>query len=92
MTNIIKPEEAVQIASNIITPFDTTIDKKIFNFNKTDYAEPSIFFGQERGLFDTINVHYPRFKRLYNKLKVLDWAETEFPFTQCNLEFKRMKS
>lgn len=92
MNQIITPvNAAAAIMANMQTPYETSIDKKIFNFEKTDYAEPSLFFGQASGLFDTINQHYPQLKRLYSRLKVLDWGETEFPFSQCNLEFKRMK-
>lgn len=90
MSTPLNPHTAAAAVAAMPTPFETTIDPKIFNFQKTDYTEPSLFFGQARGLFDTINQHYPTLKRLYSRLKVLDWGETEFPFTQCNLEFKRM--
>lgn len=92
MNQIITPvNAAAAIMANMQTPYETSIDKKIFNFEKTDYSEASLFFGQASGLFDTINQHYPQLKRLYSRLKALDWGETEFPFSQCNLEFKRMK-
>ncbi len=90
MNQMITPSAAAIMAGSLSTPYNTSIDKQIFNFGKTDYAEPSLFFGEPSGLFDTINQHYPQLKRLYSRLKALDWGETEFPFTQCNLEFKRM--
>ena len=60
----------------------------IFNTNKTDYNTPSLFMGQPLGLFDSINKPYPKIFDLYKKMKSLDWSETDFPFTSCNVEFK----
>ncbi len=65
-----------------------TIDSKIFNTEKTDYAQPSLFMGQQLGLLDTINKNYPEIFKLYKKMKSLDWDENEFDFTSCNTEFK----
>ena len=65
-----------------------TIDAKIFNTEKTDYKQPSLFMGQQLGLLDTINKNYPEIFRLYKKMKSLDWDENEFDFTACNTEFK----
>jgi ribonucleoside-diphosphate reductase beta chain len=65
-----------------------TINSKIFNTNKTDYKTPSLFLGQDPGLFDSINKAYPEIWKLYKKLKALDWDENEQDYTSCNLEFK----
>ena len=65
-----------------------TIDANIFNTEKTDYKQPSLFMGQKLGLLDTINKNYPEIFRLYKKMKSLDWDEGEFDFTGCNTEFK----
>lgn len=64
------------------------INKNIFNVEKTDYTKPSLFLGQEMGLFDTLNCHYPEIWAKYKKLKALDWDENEFDFKTCNMEFK----
>ena len=72
------------------SPIVTTITPEIFNFEKTDYAESSIFFGQRSGLLDTMNKPFPKLERLYKRLKSMDWDEMEFDFEPCNLEFKRM--
>ncbi len=64
------------------------INSKIFNTNKTDYKTPSLFLGQDPGLFDSINKAYPEIWKLYKKLKALDWDENEQDYTSCNLEFK----
>ena len=66
----------------------TNINSKIFNTNKTDYKTPSLFLGQDPGLFDSINKAYPEIWKLYKKLKALDWDENEQDYTSCNLEFK----
>lgn len=64
---------------------------KVFNTNKTaeQYVEKApLFFGADPGLFDTINKHYPKIWSLYKTMKSLDWDESEFDYTQCNLDFK----
>lgn len=62
----------------------------MLNFEKTDYNEGSLFFGQQLGLMDTINKHFPGLERLYKKLKGLDWDENEFDFEPCRLEFQNL--
>ena len=64
---------------------------KIFNTEKTvkQYHDKSpLFFGEDPGLFDTVNKHYPKIWSLYKTMKSLDWSEDEFDYTQCNLDFK----
>lgn len=65
-----------------------TINPAIFNTNKTDYVSPSLFLGEEPGLFDTINKRYPIIWSLYKEMKLLQWDENEFDFGPCNTEFK----
>ena len=65
-----------------------SIDSKIFNTQKTDYATPSLFLGQEPGLLDTVNKQYPKIFDLYKEMKSLDWDENEFNYTSCNAQFK----
>lgn len=60
----------------------------IFNSQKTDYAVPTLFMGQQIGLLDTINKPYPQIEDLYNKLRAMDWNEREFDYSTCNAEFK----
>lgn len=63
---------------------------KVFNSGKTaeNYKEKGLFFGNDPGLFDTVNKHYPKIWSLYKEMKSLDWSEDEFDFSQCNLDFK----
>lgn len=64
---------------------------QVFNASKTaeQYSEKApLFFGHEPGLFDTVNKHYPKIWALYKTMKSLDWDESEFDYTQCNLDFK----
>lgn len=64
---------------------------KVFNTEKTveQYHNKSpLFLGEDPGLFDTINKHYPKIWSLYKTMKSLDWSEDEFDYTQCNLDFK----
>lgn len=60
----------------------------IFNKNKKEYNNTSLFLGEEQGLFDTIHKKYPKIWGLYKEMKSLDWSEDEFDFKQCNLDFK----
>lgn len=71
------------------------IDSNIFNVNKTDYVNitnehPSLFLGQQPGLFDTVNRRFPKIWDNYKNMKSLDWDELEFTmdFKTCNEEFK----
>jgi len=64
---------------------------KTFNTEKTVaqyHAKSPLFFGEDPGLFDTVNKHYPKIWSLYKEMKSLDWSEDEFDYTQCNLDFK----
>ncbi|MEO7068835.1 MAG: ribonucleotide-diphosphate reductase subunit beta [Rhodanobacter sp.] len=66
----------------------TTLPNKIFNTEKDDYVRPEIILGQDPGLFDTINKHYPPLWKLYKTLKGQDWDENEFDYAPCNVQFK----
>lgn len=64
---------------------------QVFNTAKTveQYHEKSpLFFGPAPGLFDTVNKHYPKIWSIYKTMKSLDWDESEFDYSQCNLDFK----
>jgi ribonucleoside-diphosphate reductase beta chain len=64
---------------------------KIFNSEKTldQYQNnATLFFGDEMGLFDTVNKPFPKIWAIYKQMKSLDWSEEEFDFLQCNLDFK----
>lgn len=65
-----------------------TINSTIFNTNKTDYQRPLLLMGENPGLFDTVNKHYPEIWKLYKTQKSLDWDENEFDYTSCNSDFK----
>lgn len=62
----------------------------VFNFDKTDYQQTSLFLGQAPGLFDTVNKQYPKIWELYKTMKSLDWDELEFDYSPCNEEFKNL--
>lgn len=64
--------------------------KKVFNTEKSieQYSNSPLFFGATPGLFDTINVSYPKIKSIYNEMRSLDWHENEVDYTQCNIDFK----
>lgn len=66
------------------------IDSKIFNVGKSldGYSNPSLFFGEAPGLFDTVNKKFPKIWALYKEMKSLDWSEDEFDYSQCNVDFK----
>jgi len=65
------------------------LEKSIFNIGKSDYrGHPSLFLGQEAGLFDTVNKQFPKVWDNYKNMKSLDWDELEFDFKSCNTEFK----
>jgi ribonucleoside-diphosphate reductase beta chain len=66
-----------------------TFDPKIFNAEKTDYKEQSLFLGQPLGLFDTVNRNHPVVWSLYKAMKELDWDEIEFDYHPCNAQFKQ---
>lgn len=64
---------------------------QVFNVTKTpdQYRQSNpLFFGPDQGLFDTINKQYPKIWSIYKNMKSLDWDESEFDYSICNLEFK----
>jgi ribonucleotide reductase beta subunit family protein with ferritin-like domain len=64
--------------------------EKVFNSEKTleSYSNYPLFFGENQGLFDTINVKYPNIKALYHEMVSLDWHPNEVDCSQCNIDFK----
>ena len=64
-----------------------TIYSAVFDEHR-DYTSSSIFLGEERGLFDTINKPFPKLWKHYKTLKSLDWDENEVAYSSCNLDFK----
>lgn len=64
------------------------IPSNVFNVQKSSYRKPSLFLGEQPGLFDTINRHYPEIWKLYKTLKKQDWDELELPLDSLNAEFK----
>ena len=64
------------------------INPTLFNTTKTDYDKPSLFLGQDMGLFDNVNEHYPEIMDIYEKLRAQDWWFTEIDLSSCNAEFK----
>lgn len=64
------------------------INPTLFNTAKNDYDKPSLFLGQDMGLFDNVNEHYPEIMDIYEKLRAQDWWFTEIDLSSCNAEFK----
>lgn len=60
----------------------------VFNAQKTDYVNTSLFLGQEPGLLDTVNKQHPELWKLYKTMKSQDWDENEFDFSSCLTDFK----
>lgn len=60
----------------------------MFNKDKMDYKQPSLFLGEANGLFDTVNKQYPDIWKLYKTIKSLDWDESEFDYSSCVNDFK----
>lgn len=65
----------------------SNLPEKIFNINKS-YGNDQLFFGQENGLSDDINVKYPDIDEMYQKIKAADWSKDEWDYRQDNLDFK----
>lgn len=66
-----------------------SINSKVFNTEKTDYGNVSLFLGeQDMSLLDTVNRQFPEIWKLYKTMRSQDWAEDEFDFSTCNVEFK----
>lgn len=65
---------------------------KVFNVNKTiesyQNKKSPLFFGDDPGLFNTLNKPYPKIWALYKTMQSLSWDANEFDYTQCNIEFK----
>lgn len=70
-------------------PVQTNINSNIFNANKTDYGNSSLFLGQDMGLLDTVNRSHEDLFNLYKKLKSLDWDELEFDYQDCAVDFEQ---
>jgi len=67
---------------------ESQLPSGIFNTEKKDYAKPSLFFGEPSALMDTVHVHYPIFKDIFQNIRTLEWDEFEFDFTPCVIEFE----
>lgn len=63
----------------------------IFNQLKSDYDQPKLFFGQPKGLLDTIHMPYTKLMDMHLALKKMDWRHNEFKYTSCIEEFKTCK-
>jgi len=76
--------------SNDIQILETPqINSKIFNANKTDYGNSSLFTGQDMGLLDSVNTVHDDLVALYKKLKSQDWDELEFDYEDCAVDFEQ---
>ncbi len=60
----------------------------IFNAEATGHltGEYPLVLGEERGLYDNINVNHPRLFKLYEDLKAIDWTHNEIPLDQTKMD------
>lgn len=60
----------------------------IFNTKNTEWqtGQHSLFLGQEPGLYDSVNVHYPEIFSIYKLQKSIDWSEDEINLEQSRLD------
>lgn len=60
----------------------------VFNANNTEWVNGtySLFMGQEPGLYDSINVNYPKLFDAYKQQISQRWVETEFNHEQSRLD------
>lgn len=61
----------------------------LLNVAKDNYGNSPLFLDEQGvGLADTVHVQYPSIKKLYKKMKQLDWDENEFNFSSCIEDFR----
>lgn len=65
------------------------LPKKIYNTNKA-YGNDRLLFGEDPGLFDSINVKYPDIDDLYRRIKANDWDRAEFSYYQDFKDFQKV--
>lgn len=70
--------------------FNGQVSNKVFNTLKSDYQDSPLFYGEERGLLDTINIKYPRLFQLFEELKGMDWKHNEYQYSECLKDFQRV--
>lgn len=60
----------------------------VFNFKNTEWetGQHGLFLGQEPGLYDSVNVHYPEIFSIYKLQKSIDWSEDEINLEQSRLD------
>jgi ribonucleoside-diphosphate reductase beta chain len=63
----------------------------IFNTNNTAWqtGDYPLFFGQVPGVYDSVNVKYPKLFDLYEQLKQIDWRHDEIDLTQTRMDLHR---
>lgn len=64
----------------------------VFNANNTGYDDKKypLFFGEELGLFDTVNVACPAIDELYHQQMSQIWNEHEVDLTQDKMDMQRL--
>ena len=67
-----------------------TIDTRVLNFQRDadSYNSTKLFLGPTPGLFDTIHRPHEPLNSLFKELRVLDWDEVEFDYSQCLTDFE----
>lgn len=68
-----------------------SLPAEIFNQLKSDYEDPKLFFGQPKGLLDTIHMPFTKLMEFHLALKKMDWRHNEFKYATCIEEFKTCK-
>lgn len=64
----------------------------VFNTHNTGHItkEYPLFFGEDLGIFDTINVTYPEIEQLYQQQMSQIWNEFEVDLTQDRMDMQRL--
>lgn len=64
----------------------------VFNASNRGFEEKSypLFFGEDLGLFDTVNCTYPEIERLYQQQVSQVWYETEVDLTQDRQDMQQV--
>jgi ribonucleoside-diphosphate reductase beta chain len=64
----------------------------VFNKNNDGHKSKSypLFFGQDLGLFDTVNVAYPELEELYQQQLVQIWNEFEIDLSQDKMDMREL--
>ncbi len=82
-------EQLLKTSDNaFLNTMSNAMPMSIYNSNKSDYSNSPLFFGEDRGLLDTIHIYHPKLMELHMELKGMDWKHNEFDYRPCIEQFK----